>query len=532
MRSPRRPVQIARRRRRLPAGLAAVPPTALAAALLAGCGGSAQEAPGPGPSRLGSLQTSGAGHVFFEVYEPAVRPRGTMLVFHGGGWENRRGDARAGVFGPAAIYRAQGWRVINAEYSQPAKVADPSAAPDGRPTLRDVVAFYDQARRAFGGPICATGPSAGGHLAAMLAVMRPSLRCALAEGAPTDLVTLRSEGDVTAAALADRAFGGTRSALAAWSPARLWDPARMHTHMFVTAADNDPFVATAQARAFQKADRDAVVEVLPGAQPGDPDATGFVHSAVRRTARVRLIEREDRWLDRLVPPRTGGSAPTGRVPGAPAGAACDSAVPRADWAKQPRDDRWRLLAAGRPWTQVVTPGVLMAATAGCSGSARWQDDGISVWAFPTDDTQVPRGGEAAQVYEAPGAGTLTTVRASLRGFLARPSDWRVGLFASDATSGPVDDPVATCTKGRCTGLRLVGAHGGALVASPGSGDPDATDEPPVQTFRLPRGTRRVAWRLTCVAPKSCDLRGIGRDKRERDPLGHPAILSLYRLDVR
>jgi hypothetical protein len=54
----------------------------------------------------------------------------------------------------------------------------------------------------------------------------------------------------------------------------------------------------------------------------------------------------------------------------------------------------------------------------------------------------------------------------------------------------------------------------------------------VQRFALPAGTRRVSWRLTCVAPSGCALDGSSKDARERDPVGHPAILSLYELQWR
>jgi hypothetical protein len=89
-----------------------------------------------------------------------------------------------------------------------------------------------------------------------------------------------------------------------------------------------------------------------------------------------------------------------------------------------------------------------------------------------------------------------------------------------------------CDRGRCRGLRAVPGGGGTLLAAGGAGDPDATDTPPVQRFVLPAGTRRVSWRLTCVAPSGCALDGSSKDARERDPVGHPAILSLYELQWR
>jgi hypothetical protein len=121
-----------------------------------------------------------------------------------------------------------------------------------------------------------------------------------------------------------------------------------------------------------------------------------------------------------------------------------------------------------------------------------------------------------------GGRALHSIAFSLRGFLAHPADWDIGLYAGTS-------PVAACTAGRCRGLRLVRTAGGAFVASPGSGNPDRVDEPPVQRVALPSGPQHVALRLTCVRSSGCSLTGR---KRTRDPVGHPAILSIYSAVVR
>jgi hypothetical protein len=127
---------------------------------------------------------------------------------------------------------------------------------------------------------------------------------------------------------------------------------------------------------------------------------------------------------------------------------------------------------------------------------------------------------------------LHHLSAAFRGFLARPQDWALGLYASTSTQGPIRTPVATCVSGHCSGLRLVSADGGSLIAASGShGDPDAQGQPPTSRFALPAGTRRVAWELRCTAAGGCSLTGIanppGTSPRWRDPLGHPAIFSIY-----
>jgi hypothetical protein len=81
-------------------------------------------------------------------------------------------------------------------------------------------------------------------------------------------------------------------------------------------------------------------------------------------------------------------------------------------------------------------------------------------------------------------------------------------------------------------MRLVVTKTGWLIAAPGrQHDPDAADEPPVQRFVLPAGTRRIAWRLTCASEAGCSVAGVAGGRR-RDPLGHPAIFSAYRVRLR
>ena len=498
---------------------------------LTGCGGSHSHGTVTGPPPHPPVPTataSGAGHAFYEVHEPGGPIRGTMLTIHGGGWTDRPGDARRDMTTQAAYFRSQHWRVVNIAYAQPETGAhDP---PDEAPMLHDVVSFYDQVHRAFPGPVCADGDSAGGHLAAMLAVERPTLTCALANAPPLDVPLLRRETNRLGARLIDHAFGRDPGTLAAWSPARRWKPATDHTRMYVTVADNDPIVPAQQARAFAAADPEAKIVVLPGAKAGTAGSVMFVHSAVKLAAEVRLFTAQARWLDQIAP--VPSKATAAATAAASDGTSCDSAVPSADWATASRADRWRLMVAGRGWQQAATPGQPLAATSGCSGSSRSQLDGLSLWAFPAGTT-VPAGAEAALSYTPASGGALTTLEASFRGFLARPKEWTVGLFASSQATGPIGTQVAVCDRGHCRGLRLVPTHGGSLIAAPGGAhDPDREASPPVEHFNLPPGTRRIAWRMACGSPAGCSLAGIGATTRPRDPLGHPAILSLYRVRAR
>ncbi len=498
-------------------------------ALLVGCGlltscGSATDdqttgKPVRGAPALGSLASSGAGHRFYEVYDAVPPVRGTMLMVHGGGWKDQRGDARRLQASMSLRFRGDGWRVINVDYSPgPHPVR---SGVDPRPMVRDVVAFYDQVRRAYGGPICAYGESAGGHLAAMLAVERPSLTCAFLNAAPLDLPSLLRTSSAGAQAVRPT-FGTSRSVLYSWSPAKLWDPDKILTEVFATSASNDKVVPPQQVQAFAAVVPSADTAVVPGAAAGAADAVGWMHSVVRRDPLQQRLASALEWLDRVVP-RAGRTTPA-------TDGGADCATPPAGSSAMIRDNRWKLLRAGDAWQQATTAGQAVVATRGCSGSAHWQDDGLSLWAFPLSGAILASGAEASLTLSADRV--VRSVSATFRGFLSAPQDWDVGLYASSQTSGAIISRVAACERGSCSNLRLFGTAGGALIAASNSrGDPDRREKPVTADFVLPPGTRRIAWRLRCVAPAGCSQNPTA-PLRRRDPLGHPAILSLYRLDVR
>ncbi len=490
------------------------------AALLAGCGSATVAPPtSTAPVSSVSLGASGAGHRFYEIYDSIGPTRGTMIMIHGGAWEDQRGQARRMMAASALAFRQLGWRVVNISYSplQPRGVK-----PDPRPMLRDVAAFYDQVRRAFGGPICAYGDSAGGYLAAELAIQRPSLSCAVPNAAPLDLPTLVNQTAAVIRPFIPQTFGTSQSELIKYSPSRQWRSSVDHTPVFATAASNDTVVPPTQLRAFAAADPSANVAVVPGATADSGDAVKWEHSFVNRSALLARLTSLERWLDGIAPvPATTAGSPANSI-----GANCDRPVSDRD--------RFRLLLEGDAWQLVSTPKEPIAATRGCSGSGTWQDDGLSLWALPSSARELPPGAQASLVLST--GHVLHGVSAAFRGFLARPQDWALGLYASTSTQGPLQTRVATCVSGNCSGLRLVSRDGGALIAASGSrGDPDS-QAPSDASFALPSGTRRIAWELQCVADGGCSLEGIantpGNSLRWRDPLGHPAIFSIYSVQVR
>jgi hypothetical protein len=309
-------------------------------------------------------------------------------------------------------------------------------------------------------------------------------------------------------------FGNNPSTLAQWSPARDW-ASSIRTAIFATYGANDPVVPPQQGDLLHAVDPKANVAVLPGG------AFFWLHSLVDYNS---LFKRDvtdlTNWLDGVAP--TGSDA----SPGADVGSACD--------VQPPAGQRSKLMLAGTAWQQQSSWKVgqtpLIAATRGCSGSATWQDDGMSLWAWSATNSTLPEG-QNASLTLAPGH-AISKLSVSFRGFLAQPQDWRLGLYASTSTSGPVSTPVAACERGSCTGLGLFGTSAGSLLTSTGSKtDPDQSNKPPSATFTLPSGTVRVAWQLECVASSGCPVQTIAHP-RPRDPLGEPAIFSIYSADAR
>ena len=492
--------------------------TGLLAALLSGCGGGGvkvpptQAPPHSTPPVLGSLDSSGAGDRFYEIYDPVGPPRGTMLLIHGGGWLDDRGTQSPRYYNATAALtlRAEGWRVVNVGYTPGYR---PTTAPDPVPMLRDVVAFYDQIRSAFGGPVCAYGQSAGGLLTAMLAVERPTLTCAVLDAAPTDLSSMLPKSN--AQNFIKGTFGTNPSTLEQWSPARDWRSS-IQTPVYATFAANDQTVPPQQGAIFKAADPKANVDTIPGG------AFYWLHSLVDYNS---LASREltglAAWLK-------------GNVPQASAAAGAAGTDTGGECALQaPAGQRYKLMLAGDAWQQQSTWTVgqptLIAATRGCSGSSYWQDDGLSLWAWSSGSTPLPRG-QSASLTLAPGH-TISRLSISFRGFLANPQEWNLGLYASTGESGPVSTPVATCDRGSCSGLGLFRTSSGSLVTAGGStSDPDQSARPPSATFTLPAGTARIAWTLQCVASAGCPVQSIAHP-RPRDPLGQQAIFSIYSADV-
>jgi acetyl esterase/lipase len=180
-------------------------------------------------------------------------------MIHGGGWA---GQSAAGLQSQAVIaqiYQRLGYETLAFDYRR------------GAQGIRDAEMFYRLARRRVGPnlPICALGPSAGGHISLMLAVLNPDLACVIDFAGPTDLIALASQpGGAGAYRLALYAFG--RGKLGAYSP--VLDVKSIRARVMLVYAQNDPIVPVAQGQEMAAALPSAQLIVLP------PGPVGFVHS--------------------------------------------------------------------------------------------------------------------------------------------------------------------------------------------------------------------------------------------------------------
>jgi acetyl esterase/lipase len=220
-----------------------------------------------------------AGHfpAYVQIGRAAGRPVGAIILIHGGGFVETGPATMASLVPLAQRFNAAGWETFNIDYHPLAR------------SRRDVVSAYDTVRARVGPsvPICAMGASAGGALALLLAVERPSLACVMSWAGPTDLAPLMTPRNPVFGDL-QRLAASIHQRLAAWSPVKL--AARLRSPTFLLYAANDPIVPPAQGAALHaKVPRSTFIVMPPG-------VAGFVHSGVDGTAFHRALTVEDRML--------------------------------------------------------------------------------------------------------------------------------------------------------------------------------------------------------------------------------------------
>lgn len=255
---------------------------------------------------------------FFSIGEPSGGyegrpPCGVMLVIHGGAWQDE-GEASAASelnLADADRWRARGWKTIAVSYrpsrqgpagSWPALLGPAPPVVEGSATrsIEDVTWFYDEVRRWLGAeiPVCASGWSSGGHLALLLAALRPSLDCAIAQAAPTDLPALRASGTL-GGLVAEFAFGprSTTAPADAFSPVTVVDG--IGARLLLATAANDTWVPPFQMDAMRgamaragKARRITTLRLTEG-------PLAFWHGTVSAASLAELRRREARLAEEL-----------------------------------------------------------------------------------------------------------------------------------------------------------------------------------------------------------------------------------------
>ena len=272
---------------------------------------------GPGPGFV-DLGVEGYAAPFFSIGEPSgahegQAPRGTMMLVHGGAWQDEGETSAASDLNlaDAARWRDRGWRTLAVSYrpsregpanSWPALLgaAPPVVPGSATRSIEDVTWFYDEVRRWLGPdiPVCASGWSSGGHLALLLASLRPSLDCVVAQAAPTDLPALRSAGTIGGLA-AEFAFGSqsTTPPADAFSPVAVVEG--IQARLLLATAENDTWVPPSQM--------DALRTAMAGTGKGRNIATlrlrdgphAFWHGTVSTAALAELRRAEDRLANEV-----------------------------------------------------------------------------------------------------------------------------------------------------------------------------------------------------------------------------------------
>jgi acetyl esterase/lipase len=274
--------------------------------------------PGPGVS------TSGLGPgapAYYEIGLPTgayagLRPKAVMLTIHGGAWF-MVGPAAAATERPEADrWRAAGWLTVNISYR---------GCGD---SIADVSWFYHRVRE-IEGPgyeICATGSSAGAHLAMVLAATFPDLGCAIGQGVLTDLAGLTTEtahdplddlfdqalGPTLAQGWAGAAFGADPVSLGVASP--ILHAVDVRARLLLADAHDDMAVPFRQAT-----DLAAAVEAAhPGAYVDtdqlDSGFASFTHAFVSQAALDDYRARENALVAPLLPVPAINSPPANFIP--------------------------------------------------------------------------------------------------------------------------------------------------------------------------------------------------------------------------
>jgi pimeloyl-ACP methyl ester carboxylesterase len=208
---------------------------------------------------------------FSELSRPSGTVRGYVITVHPGGW-NLVGPGVAGLMNPEdARLNRWGYETLNVDHRR------------GAASLTDVTRFYDELRARVGDrPICIDGWSSGGHLAMMVASIRPDVACVISVAGPTYLPSLPRP----LLQLAHRFFDH-HGGLLRWSPARL----KLRVPLLLGHARADGAVPFGQSSRMLRAD--PLARLVAFGQGSAP----YVHGTASRRDLSRFHAREHRFLD-------------------------------------------------------------------------------------------------------------------------------------------------------------------------------------------------------------------------------------------
>jgi len=258
------------------------------------CGGDYAEPQAPDPDARPN--PFGGAPAYAELQQPAGKPKGAMLLIHGGGFFIHGPGAVTNERGFADFWAGHGWVTLNVTYRPCAK------------SLDDVVWFYDQLHDRYPGlDVCATGGSVGATLSAYLAAVRPVLYCVIAQSGAYDPAALA--GQTPFAPTAEQARFGAAEVSNMWLRAfgdqaatrlDLVRPlARTNTRLLLAAEAEDSLISPQQSAAVVAARE----HLNPGAYTdrielaGGPGATKFIHGTVAAAELDRLDQASLRVAD-------------------------------------------------------------------------------------------------------------------------------------------------------------------------------------------------------------------------------------------
>ncbi len=176
-------------------------------------------------------------------------PAGVVILLHGGGWHpNPAGFEQQKQ--AAEILNDQGYATANVGYGE------------GRTGVRQVYDVYEQVRKRYPElPICASGISAGGHLAMMLATRERDLACVVNFVGPFDLTTVKDQDEEGDEGYKEAVAAFGKDGLAKFSPSTYAD--RIKAKILMVLAETDPVTPVEQGAQLERAIPDAELLVLP-----------------------------------------------------------------------------------------------------------------------------------------------------------------------------------------------------------------------------------------------------------------------------